>query len=46
MSPAKARLLQGESMPVVIDSRYFFGEACTNTPGKVSRLPRGALLDG
>jgi alpha-2-macroglobulin len=26
VSPAKNRLLQGESMPVVVDSRYFFGE--------------------
>ena len=30
VSPAKARLLQGETMPVVIDARYFFGEPVAN----------------
>jgi alpha-2-macroglobulin len=30
VSPAKPRLLQGESMPVVIDARYFFGEPVNN----------------
>jgi alpha-2-macroglobulin len=30
VSPAKGRLLQGETMPVVIDSRYFFGEPVSN----------------
>ncbi len=30
VSPAKARLLQGETMEVVIDARYFFGEPVSN----------------
>ena len=34
VSPAKARLLQGETMPVVIDSRYFFGEPVSNAKVK------------
>lgn len=33
VSPAKPRLLQGETMQVVIDARYFFGEPVAN--GKV-----------
>jgi uncharacterized protein YfaS (alpha-2-macroglobulin family) len=32
--PAKARLLQGESTPVTIDSRYFFGEPVANAAVK------------
>ena len=34
VSPAKPRLLQGETMPVVIDSRYFFGEPVANAAVK------------
>jgi alpha-2-macroglobulin len=34
VSPAKPRLLQGESMPVVIDARYFFGEPVSNAKVK------------
>ena len=34
VSPAKGRLLQGESMPVVIDARYFFGEPVANAQVK------------
>lgn len=34
VSAAKARLLQGESMQVVIDSRYFFGEPVANAKVK------------
>jgi alpha-2-macroglobulin len=30
VSPARPRLLQGESMPVVVDARYFFGEPVNN----------------
>ncbi len=30
VSPAKSRLLQGETMQVVIDARYFFGEPVAN----------------
>jgi alpha-2-macroglobulin len=32
--PAKPRVLQGETMPVVIDSRYFFGEPVANAQVK------------
>ncbi len=32
--PAKPRLLQGETMPVTIDSRYFFGEPVANAAVK------------
>jgi uncharacterized protein YfaS (alpha-2-macroglobulin family) len=34
VSPAKPRLLQGETMPVVIDARYFFGEPVSNAKVK------------
>ena len=34
VSPAKARLLQGETMPVTIDARYFFGEPVSNAKVK------------
>jgi uncharacterized protein YfaS (alpha-2-macroglobulin family) len=34
VSPGKTRLLQGESMPVVIDARYFFGEPVANAQVK------------
>ncbi len=34
VSPAKPRLLQGETMPVVIDARYFFGEPVSNAAVK------------
>jgi alpha-2-macroglobulin len=34
VAPAKPRLLQGESMPVTIDSRYFFGEPVANAAVK------------
>ena len=34
VSPAKARLLQGETMQVVIDARYFFGEPVSNAKVK------------
>jgi uncharacterized protein YfaS (alpha-2-macroglobulin family) len=34
VSPGTARLLQGESMPVVIDARYFFGEPVANAQVK------------
>ena len=34
VSPAKARVLQGETMPVVIDARYFFGEPVANAKVK------------
>jgi alpha-2-macroglobulin len=34
VSPGKGRLLQGESMPVVIDARYFFGEPVSNAQVK------------
>jgi uncharacterized protein YfaS (alpha-2-macroglobulin family) len=34
VSPANGRLLQGESMPVVIDARYFFGEPVANAQVK------------
>ncbi len=34
VSPAKPRLLQGETMPVVIDARYFFGEPVANAQVK------------
>jgi uncharacterized protein YfaS (alpha-2-macroglobulin family) len=34
VGPAKARLLQGETMPVVIDARYFFGEPVSNATVK------------
>ena len=46
VSPAKPRLLQGESMPVVIDARYFFGEPVAQRPGEISCLPLSALLVG
>jgi alpha-2-macroglobulin len=34
VSPAKARLLQGETMQVTIDARYFFGEPVSNAKVK------------
>jgi uncharacterized protein YfaS (alpha-2-macroglobulin family) len=34
VSPAKPRLLQGDSMQVVIDARYFFGEPVSNAQVK------------
>ncbi len=34
VSPAKTRLLQGETMQVVIDARYFFGEPVSNAKVK------------
>ena len=34
VTPAKTRLLQGESMQVVIDARYFFGEPVANAQVK------------
>ena len=34
VSPAKPRLLQGETMQVVIDARYFFGEPVSNAQVK------------
>ena len=34
VSPAKPRLLQGETMPVAIDARYFFGEPVSNAAVK------------
>jgi uncharacterized protein YfaS (alpha-2-macroglobulin family) len=46
VSPAKPRLLQGETMPVVIDARYFLRRTRRQCPGKVPRLPFAALLVG
>jgi len=34
VSPAKPRLLQGETVPVVIDARYFFGEPVSSAKVK------------
>ena len=46
VTPAKPRVLQGETMQVVIDSRYFFGEPVANAEGEVSRVSHAALLVG
>ena len=46
VSPAKPRLLQGETMPVVIDCAVLLRRARFQCEGKVPRLPFAALLVG
>ena len=44
VTPAKSRVLQGESVQAVIDSRYYFGEPVSGAQGEVRGLSRSLLV--
>ena len=44
VTPAKARILQGETAQAIIDARYYFGEPVSRRQGEVRRLSQPLLV--